>query len=52
MIIQSNKKTEWTAIVNDSLEGLKSKKDSFLFRSVFPLLDRIVNIDSDRLQFY
>ena len=52
MIIHSNKKTEWTETVTDSLEGLKSKKDSFLTRPVSPLFDRIINIDSDRLQFY
>ncbi len=52
MIIQSNKKTEWTKTVTHSLERLKSNKDSFLVRSVSPLLDRIINIDSDRLQFY
>ena len=52
MIIPSNKKIEWTETVTDILERLKSKKDSFLLRSVSPLLDRILNIDSDRLQYY
>ena len=52
MIIQSNNKTEWTETVINTLEVLKSKKDSFLIRPVLPLLDRIINIGSDRLQFY
>ena len=34
------------------MERLKSKKDSFLFKSVSPLIDRIINIDFDILQFY
>ncbi|SMD31420.1 hypothetical protein [Picrophilus oshimae] len=52
MIKGSNKRTEWVETVRDALLKLRSDRSTFLLKPISPLLDNIINIDTNKLLFH